>query len=243
MKILVFGGTAEARNLADRLVGDGHEVTTSLAGRTRSPRLPQGNIRTGGFGDKQNLATYLNAQKFNAVVDATHPYAAQMSATLGEIVPACKLPLVQLVRPEWSRDGADWIDIASIEHAAQHLTADSRVLVTTGHKGLSETKWPEGIHLMVRLIEPPERAMPSNTQIIIDRPPYALESEFTLMQAHGITHLLTKNSGGAQTHAKIAAATKLGITILMVRRPNIPSVGIKSATVDEALSAFYSLEG
>jgi len=241
MKILIFGGTGEARALADRLVSLGHDVTTSLAGRTRDPLLPSGAVRSGGFGGPERLRDYLEQERFGLVVDATHPFAERISAGLPEAAAAAGIGLLTLQRPPWQPpQGAIWIGVRSVAEAVARIPDGARVLVTSGHAGLAEMAGRDGCHFLVRLIEPPLGPLPGNAMLILDRPPYTLAAEMALMQAQGITHMITKNSGGAQTRAKIDAAAALGIVSLVVEREHRAG-GTQVESVAEALAAIHEL--
>lgn len=233
MKILIFGGTGEARELATELVALGHEVTTSLAGRTITPLKPAGDMRVGGFGGVDSLREYFTAEGFDWVIDATHPYAAAMSTQLVEAVRPGPVKFLRLLRPAW--EDTEWTDVPDISAAIDGLPDGARVLVTTGHKGLDVLATRADCQFFVRLIERPEVPPAANATIIIERPPYDVHGELSLMREYGITHLLTKNAGGDQTRAKIDAAAQLGVTILMVRRPDLPAVDNEVASVDAAL--------
>lgn len=222
MKILIFGGTGEARELANRLVELGHDVTSSLAGRTQAPLLPQGEIRRGGFGGVPQLSTYVTENDFERIIDATHPYAENMSQQLVPAANVADVPLLRLNRPVWERpEGTVWIEVDSANTAIQDLPEHAALFLSLGHKEIRNIDiWPE-IKCLVRLIEKPTNPLPENAELLLARPPYTFESEIALMRKHGITHLLTKNSGGAQTRAKIDAAAALGIVTYMVQRPEL----------------------
>src|SRR5690606_10206040 len=195
MKILILGGTTEARELANRLVAAGHDITTSLAGRTRDPKLPQGGIRMGRFGGIPGLAAYLNAAGIEALVDATHPYAGQISVNAVAAAEATGLPLVRVMRPGWAPlPGQRWTIVDTMAEAARSIPTGADVLLTTGHSGLESFLERDDCHFIVRLIEPPEFKVPGHADILLSRPPYDVDSEIELMQRHGVTHLVSKNS-------------------------------------------------
>lgn len=237
INILIFGGTGEARELAARLVALGHDVTSSLAGRTQEPIEPEGAVRIGGFGDMPRLCTYLRDESFDTIVDATHPFAEKMPGT---IVAACQtldLPLIRLCRPQWTKpEGANWVDIANVNEVRNHIPDDAILLVTTGHKALGELALPSSCTRIIRLIEQPDYIATDKDRIILDRPPYSIDGELALMREYGVTHLLSKNSGGDQTRAKIDAAAQLGIPTFMVRRPVLPPAANEVSTIDAALA-------
>lgn len=241
MKILIFGGTGEARELANRLVADGRNVTTSLAGRTLEPLLPEGSVRIGGYGDIPRLRAYLSDAGFDAIVDATHPFAESMSGSIVTVCEMLGLPLVRLCRPPWEKpEGAEWIAVDSAEIAYRQIPEDAVLLDTTGQKSLAFVPGAK-FKRIIRLIEKPDQVSSGNDTIILDRPPYTVEGEAALMREYGVTHLLSKNAGGDQTRAKIDAASALGISVFMVRRPALPDVACEVETVEAAIAALHDL--
>jgi precorrin-6A/cobalt-precorrin-6A reductase len=237
MKILILGGTAEARELANRLVAIGHDVTTSLAGRTSDPILPAGNLRMGKFGGIPGLAAYLRAAGIDRLIDATHPYAGQISVNAVAAAQAAGIPLVRHMRPAWEQPvGAGWITVETAREAAAVLPANAEVLLTTGHTGLEEFLERDDCAFVVRLIEAPAFAMPSHATLLQDRPPYTLEGEMALMRREEITHLVSKNSGGGQTSAKLDAARQLGVKVIMIGRPHYGPAH-EVASIEEAIAA------
>lgn len=220
MRILILGGTAEARQLADRLVALGHDVITSLAGRTREPILPQGEVRTGPFGGVPGLGAYLRAARIDRLVDATHPYAGTISRHAVAAAREAGVRLVRYMRPPWTPlPGQSWIVVDTPREAADSWPAGAAILLTTGHAGLEIYLQRDDCRLHLRMIEPPEIALPPHAELILSRPPFSLAEEMALMRRHGITHLVSKNSGGAQTSAKLEAARQLGVEIIMLARP------------------------
>lgn len=237
MRILILGGTGEARELADRLVKMGHEVITSLAGRTQDPKLPQGNVRIGGFGGIAGLEAYLRAAHVEAIVDATHPYAGTISAHASSASRSSGIPLVRLLRPAWEPpEGSRWTIVETLAEAAACLPRRASVLLTTGHAWLDLFLEREDCTFLVRLIEPPQAPLPPHARLLLARPPYTLKGELTLMRQEGITHLVSKNSGGEQTAAKLEAARMMNIDVIMIARP-VYGPAVEVANVEEALAA------
>jgi len=237
MKILILGGTAEARELAGKLVADGHEVITSLAGRTRDPILPPGGLRMGGFGGIPGLSAYLDMAGIERLVDATHPYAGTISMHAVAASKEVGIRLVRLMRPGWEpRLGQDWTLVETVAQAAAALPAGADVLLTTGHTGLETFLERDDCHFVVRLIETPALTIPDHAELLKTRPPYHLSDELALMRRHGFTHLVTKNSGGRQTAAKLEAAAQLGVKVIMIERP-FYGPAVEVATVPEAIAA------
>ncbi|ODT73431.1 MAG: hypothetical protein ABS76_39015 [Pelagibacterium sp. SCN 64-44] len=220
MKILILGGTGEARTLAERLVAMGHEVITSLAGRTQAPALPAGTLRMGGFGGIAGLASYLRAAGIERMVDATHPYAGQISRHAVAAARESGVRLVRYMRPEWEQPlGANWTMVESLAEAARSLPGGARALLTTGQGGIEHFAERDDCHFILRVIEAPPLTLPAHMDLLQARPPYGLEEEMALMQGANITHLVTKNSGGEQTSAKLEAARRLGVKVIMIARP------------------------
>jgi precorrin-6A/cobalt-precorrin-6A reductase len=237
MKILILGGTAEARQLANRLVAQGHDVITSLAGRTQDPILPEGGLRMGPFGGIPGLCAYLRAAHIERLVDATHPYAGLISINAVAAAQAAGVKLVRYMRPEWvPQPGETWLNVSSVQEAADALPAGADVLLTTGHTGLATFLERADCHIQVRVIEPPDFDLPQHADLVVSRPPYTLEDEVALMRRHGITHLVSKNSGGGQTMAKLEAARQLDIVVIMIARP-VYGPALEVASVEEAMAA------
>lgn len=221
-RVLILGGTGDARALAARLVAAGHEVTSSLAGRTQAPLLPQGAVRIGGFGGAEGLASYLSDNAIDMLVDATHPFAATISANAVHAATRAQVPLLRLERPLWTRpDGAVWIGAADMDQAAAALPVGARVLLTIGRQELAPFFPRTGCTIFARMIEvPPD--LPPGWTIIAERGPFTVPDEIALLRRHAITHLVSKNSGGDQAAAKLEAAAHLSIPVIMVARPLLP---------------------
>lgn len=225
-RVLVLGGTAEARELAGALDAAGVPVVSSLAGRVARPRLPVGEVRVGGFGGPQGLARWLAEHGVGAVLDATHPFAEQMSGSAAEACEAAHVPLLRLERPGWSeRDGDAWHWVDDLAAAAALVPQlGSRVLLTTGRQGLAAFAGVGGAWFLVRCVDPPSPPLPPRHRLVIDRGPYTLAGELALIDAHGIDLVVTKDSGGHHTEAKLDAARRRKRPVIVVRRPPGPSV-------------------
>ena len=236
MKILILGGTADARELAGRLTALGHDVTTSLAGRTRQPAMPAGQLRVGKFGGIPGLMGYLRAAGIQRLVDATHPYAGLISVNAVAAAQATGVPLVRYMRPAWEEPpGASWVHVPTIAAAAAALPPNAHALITTGHEGLEHFVERDDCRLAARLIEPPAIDMGQVTWLQ-DAPPYSIESERSLFDRYGFTHLVTKNSGGGATRAKLDVARERGVTVVMVARP-VYGPAREVGTVEDAVAA------
>jgi precorrin-6A/cobalt-precorrin-6A reductase len=237
MRILILGGTGEARELAERLVSLDHEVTTSLAGRTRAPNLPAGELRVGKFGGVPGLVGYLRMMRIDRLVDATHPYAGLISSNAVAAAAQSGVPLVRYMRPAWQEPaGAQWRYVAGLAEAATALAPMARALITTGHEGLAALLERDDCRLLVRLIEPPDFALPPHARLILGRPPYRLAEERALLVREGVTALVTKNSGGEATAAKLVAAREVGAEVIMIARP-VYGPAVEVGSVADAVMA------
>jgi precorrin-6A/cobalt-precorrin-6A reductase len=233
--VLVLGGTAEARALAAALADAGVHVVSSLAGRVRDPALPAGEVRIGGFGGVEGLAAWLREHGVAAVVDATHPFASTMTAHAVSATAAVGVPLVVLCRPGWPPD-PDWTWADSLPAAAAALpTLGKRVFLTTGRTSLAAFADLD-LEFLVRCVDPPSGPMPRRVHVLLSRGPFTVDGERSLMREHGVDVLVTKDSGGPLTSAKLAAAREEGVTVLVVRRPPLPA-GVEAVdTVEAALA-------
>lgn len=236
MRILILGGTGEARDLAAELVASGVDVLSSLAGRVREPRLPDGPVRVGGFGGAEGLAAFLRAEGITAVVDATHPFAGTITAHAAEAAAQAGVPLLILRRPEWEAEPS-WQVVADIHAAAAAVRAwpGESVFLTTGRRDLDVFAADDRHRFLVRTVDPPDGPVPARMTLVLDRGPYTVEGESALMREHGVGLLVTKNSGGPMTAAKLAAARDLGVQVLMVQRPPLPPGSVVVTTVAEAV--------
>jgi precorrin-6A/cobalt-precorrin-6A reductase len=235
-QILILGGTAEARELAAALDADGVAMVSSLAGRVSRPRLPPGEVRVGGFGGPDGLAAWLREHDVAAVIDATHPFAERISASAVAACPAAGVELLRLERPGWrERPGDRWYWADDL-HGTAALLADlgSRVLLTTGRQGLAAFAGIDSAWFLVRCVEPPDPPLPPHSEVLLDRGPYELSGELELIDRHRIDVVVTKDSGGAHTSAKLDAARERELPVIVVRRPPRPD-GTTVETVDDAL--------
>jgi len=237
MRILILGGTEDARLLAGQLVAMGHQVTSSLAGKTSEPLLPKGEVRIGGFGGGDGLGNYLVSNKFDRIVDATHPYATQIKLNAVRGAEIAGMRLVRLTRPPWTEPQyAFWKHFANAEDAAAALPPGARALLTIGHGLVAPFLARNDCSFVVRSIEPPAKPLPAHATSLIDRPPYYPGGETAVLESNAITHLVTKNSGGAQTEAKLGVATQLRLPVFIIDRPALPPAH-EVPTVGQAIAA------
>ncbi|HEV2956061.1 MAG TPA: cobalt-precorrin-6A reductase [Xanthobacteraceae bacterium] len=236
-RILILGGTLEARRLAQRLRGRADvAITLSLAGRTASPAAQPVPVRIGGFGGAEGLAAYLRAERIAALIDATHPYAATISANAARAAAAAGVRLLALRRSPWEPTARDrWTEVADVAAAVRELgPAPRRVFLTLGRKELGPFATAPQHHYLVRSVDPVDPPLPVPHAIyLLARGPFAQPAERELLLAHGVDAIVAKNSGGEATYGKIAAARALDVEVIMLRRPQLPAVP-SVASVDEA---------
>ena len=235
VRVLILGGTTEGRALAtacDQLPG--LAPVSSLAGRTTDPRVPPGPVRIGGFGGVSGLAGYLRDAGIGAVVDATHPFAAQMTAHAVAAAGLTSTPLLVLRRPGWVAGPGDrWHRVPSLAAAARALPAlGPRVFLTTGRQSVAAFAEVEECWFLSRSVEPPAPPAPPRLAVVLDRGPFTVEGERALLARHRIDVLVTKDSGGIAP--KLSAARERGIPVLVVDRPALPPADVV-ATVGAAV--------
>jgi precorrin-6A/cobalt-precorrin-6A reductase len=222
-RVLILGGTGDARRLAQILTDMGFATVTSLAGVTRDPLHPVGGLRVGSFGGAEGLALHLQAERYGAIVDATHPFAARMSRNAAMAASITGTPLLRLERPPWTAATDDvWIAVADTAAAVSALPNGARALVTIGRTEIAAFFSRADIAGVARMIEAPESAVPQSWSLLLARPPFTEEAEADLMRQYRITHLVTKNAGGPATEAKLDAARSAHIPVIMIERPCKP---------------------
>ena len=236
LKVLLLGGTTEASALAERIAEDERfEGTLSLAGVTLSPKVSPLEVRTGGFGGAEGLAADLQQHEIDALVDATHPFAAVISANAATAAATVSVPCIAVCRPPWEEAPGDcWIRVPDMPSAAAALgPAPRTVFLTIGRKDLAPFRAAPQHRYVVRSVDPPPQGLlPDGAVFIAARGPFALEAEERLLRDHGIETIVTKNSGGEATVAKLTAARRRGLPVVMVNRP--PAAGPAVPTVDDA---------
>lgn len=241
IKILILGGTSDAKELAHQLanipkIADKIQVFSSLAGRTRAPFSPIGNVRIGGFGGVDGLVNYLHEMQVNILVDATHPFANQISENAATAAKIVNIPHLMLVRPAWTKLADDqWLEVESNLAAAKVLenyleteleTENDhihRVFLTIGRQEISTFAYLQHIWFLMRMIDPPDvNSVIPLGKILCDRGPFSLDNEKQILTEYNIDTIVSKNSGGDATYAKIIAARELGLKVIMVQRPILP---------------------
>jgi len=226
-RILILGGTSDARTVAEHLAGRPDlSVISSLAGRVNQPSLPEGIVRVGGFGGVAGLISYLVDENIAVVVDATHPFAAKISGNAELACNTLRIPLIALERPPWEPKEHDrWCTVASMQAAASMVNhRNNRVFLSIGRQELGAFSRCEDAWFLVRAIDKPTDTMPPNSKLILQRGPFHLDDELQLFRKESISLLVSKNSGGSATYSKIKAARALQIPVVMIDRPRKHSI-------------------
>ncbi|WP_420410207.1 cobalt-precorrin-6A reductase [Hoeflea sp.] len=220
--VLILGGTREAADLARQLVADRPDarIITSLAGRTREPAPLEGEVRTGGFGGAPGLARFIEYQGVTQLIDATHPFARQISANAAEAARLTGVPFEVRTRNPWTkRPGDRWTDVKTLEEARDAIPSGARVLLALGSQHIRLFSSREDVHFVVRMIDRPEEplSLPDHS-LVLGRPGDSAAVETMLLLAYSVTHIVCRNSGGKAAYAKIEAARQLGLPVIMVER-------------------------
>lgn len=226
LSVLILGGTAEANELATKLraASPAARVTLSLAGRTKTPRLPDGvETRIGGFGGADGLAAYMRETGIDRLVDATHPFAAGMSRNAEKAAALGDVRRIALVRPAWAAtEGDRWRSVECLGAARDALPQGARPFLALGRQHLAPFAHRSDLSPIVRMIDPPEPPLPFAATLVLGKPLEDEDAEATLLTRHGATHLVCRNSGGAG-YAKVAAARRLFLPVIMIERPKPPA--------------------
>lgn len=224
MKVLLLGGTGEARALAHLLAASPHDATLSMAGATRDPARMPIPTRIGGFGGAAPFADWLRQHGIQAIIDATHPFAARISARSADVARDLGLPYLQVLRLPWQPGPGDtWHRIATEEAAARLIPEQATVFLATGRQTLERFANLQSRTLICRQIDPPDGPFPfPNGRFLVGRPPFPVAQEEALFRDLGIDWLVVKNAGGAASRTKLDAAARLGLPVAMIDRPDQP---------------------
>lgn len=245
--LLILGGTGEATALARGALsrfGDSMAVTSAIAGRTRHPGPIPGQVRIGGFGGAPGLAAYLIEEGIDRLIDATHPFAAEISRAGRFATERTGVPRLMLLRPPWRRHPLDrWIEVDSFEAAAQLVgRIGRRAWLTVGAGAVGTFAQATSVRFVVRLIDPPREPLPLRFhETVLGRGPFSVVEERHLMERHAIDVVVCKASGGGATEAKLIAARELSLPVIMVRRPPVEP-GHSVDTVEAALEWLAGLD-
>ncbi|MGE6778538.1 cobalt-precorrin-6A reductase [Vreelandella titanicae] len=238
IKILILGGTSEASALASAVAKRGFPAIFSYAGRVATPKSQPLPTRIGGFGGVSGLAAFVAQERITHIVDATHPFAAQMSANVLAAAAQCGIKAIALTRPAWRPvDGDKWQSVASIDEAVSTLAGPpQRVLLAIGRMHLAAFTAQPQHHYVLRLVDRPTSPLPlADVSTVIDRGPFTLEGDLALLETQGIQRIVCKNSGGEGAASKLTAARALGLPVVMIERPHLPS-RLEAHTVDEVIN-------
>jgi len=238
-RILILGGTAEARQLAGRLAGRaGLDITLSLAGRTATPAAQPVPVRVGGFGGAEGLANYLVSERIDVLIDATHPYANVISANAVAAARRSGVPSIALRRPPWLAVSGDrWIEVSDVAGAVRAIgQTPRRVFVALGRNELRPFGAAPQHYYLIRSVDPVDPPLPlPRVGYVTGRGPFGETDDHALMTGHRIDVVVAKNSGGTATYGKIAAARVLGLDVIMLRRPAAPD-GAAVETIEDAIA-------
>jgi precorrin-6A/cobalt-precorrin-6A reductase len=240
VRVLVLGGTGEGRRLAELLHGrPGIHVISSLAGRVGSPVLPPGEVRVGGFGGAAGLERWLREAAIGAVVDATHPFASAITASAAAATRSAGVPLLVLRRPGWEPGpGDDWRWVGSMAEAAVLVPSlGRRIFLSTGRTEVAVFAGLDDLWFLLRSVDPPEPPLPRHLKVVLDRGPFRVEGEERLLRDHAVDVVVSRDGGSSMASAKLVAARRLGLPVVMVRRPPLPGSGAALVEAVETVEA------
>ncbi|MBR0816907.1 cobalt-precorrin-6A reductase [Bradyrhizobium liaoningense] len=223
-RALILGGTADASLLAAEIARAHIDAVYSYGGRTRAPADQPLPTRIGGFGGVSGLVDYIRCEGITHVIDATHPFAAEMSRHVVEASAETGTPLIALERAPWTRaPGDNWIEVHDVDAAVAALPeATAKVFLAIGRQHIAPFAAKPQHAYTLRFVDPPEAPLPFAADVIVSRGPFTLDSELEMMRTRGITWIVARNSGGDGAHAKIDAARMLGLPVIMIARPKLP---------------------
>jgi precorrin-6A/cobalt-precorrin-6A reductase len=244
-KLLILGGTGDAHQLAAATQQiSGLTVISSLAGRTQQPVLPSGQVRVGGFGGEQGLIDYLRDHEIDLVIDGTHPFAQQISGNASGAALNCGLPFLILERSAWQQHPSDqWRSVSNHQAAAELLPQlGQRIFLTIGRQELGFYAHLQDLWFLMRSIDPPDLPEIPSGEMLLAKGPFDLNSERELLLKYQIQAIVSKNSGGKATYAKILAARELGLPVVMIQRPKLPA-GERVDNVEQAIDWLHQQLG
>ena len=224
MRALILGGTADASLIAAEIARAGIDAVYSYGGRTRAPAEQPLPTRTGGFGGVSGLAYYIRREGITHVIDATHPFAAEMSRNAVAACTETDTPLVALERAPWTKtQGDSWIEVTDVDAAVTALPVEAaKVFLAIGRQHIAPFACKPQHAYTLRFVDPPEAPLPFAADVIVSRGPFTLDSELEMLRTRGIAWIVARNSGGDGARAKIDAARRLGLPVIMISRPELP---------------------
>jgi len=224
MRALILGGIADASLLAAEIARAGLDAVYSYGGRTRAPADQPLPTRIGGFGGVSGLADYIRGEGITHLIDATHPFAAEMSRNAVEACAETKTPLIALERAPWTKAPGDvWVEVSDVAAAVAALPeAPANVFLAIGRQHIAPFASKPQHAYTLRFVDPPEAPLPFAADVIVSRGPFTLEGELEMMRSRGIDWIVARNSGGDGARAKIDAARMLGLPVIMITRPALP---------------------
>ncbi|SKA28244.1 cobalt-precorrin-6A reductase [Consotaella salsifontis] len=233
--ILVLGGTAEANALVPLIFKNrpGARLILSLAGRTKMPTLSAVETRIGGFGGAEGLSVYLETEHVTRLIDATHPFAATISANAALAANEARVPHIALVRPPWEpMDGDRWRSVASVEEARDSIPTGETVFLALGSQHIAPFAERPDLKLVLRMVEAPRAPFGCDAKIILGRPSPREEDEAEVLRSLGVERLVCRNSGGRISYAKVAAARSLGVPVIIIERPAPPPAPLATSVAE-----------
>lgn len=237
VKVLLLAGTSEAIGIAEGLACiENVDAAASMAGATRAPRELAVPLRTGGFGGETGFAAFLKERGIDLVVDATHPFAARMTATSSKVCAGSGVPYLRVERPAWiAKVGDSWHAVDTVQQARDLIPSNARIFLGTGRQTLMEFGVFDDCHILCRVIDPPQSRFPfEGGKFVVGRPPFSVQHEVDLFRKERIDWLVVKNSGGWRSKSKLDAARELGLPVVMFNRPARPNAPLVE-TVEDAL--------
>lgn len=235
-RILILGGTTESFALANKLAAQNFEIISSLAGRTKNPKLPKGQTRIGGFGGVIGLKNYLTEQKINYVIDATHPFAKNITKNAISATKDLAVPFLRLERKVWQPQvGDQWTFVNSEAEAATLLKPKSKCLLALGKQHILPFAYRSDVHFIARMLEAAESAKTFQSIEQVIAKPSNTQDELRFLQDYQIDTIVCRNSGGSQSYQKLIAARHLALAVIMIQRAALPEISTVE-TVDEAES-------
>jgi len=223
-RALILGGTADATLLAAEIARARIDAVYSYGGRTRTPADQPLPTRIGGFGGVSGLADYIRRERITHAIDATHPFAAEMSRHAVQACAQTGTPLIALERAPWTKAPGDtWIEVADVTAALAALPeTPAKMFLAIGRQHIAPFASKPQHTYTLRFVDPPEAPLPFAADVIVSRGPFTFDGELEMMRTRGIAWIVARNSGGDGARAKIDAARMLGLPVIMIARPKLP---------------------